>query len=346
MSDICCRLYGANDIRVERLQELETQEDSAVIRVVRGAICGNDLSYYETGKLGGHWLSNPLIPCCQASGIVESAPTGSTLKPDQLVALSPLRPCKKCIFCQAGQYRHCQNIRFNGSAARSPYEDGFLRSRLSHPVAQCFPATKNMQAEAVAGVEPLAVCLHALSRAPSLEGKRVLITNAGFLGGICTALARLRGASEIIVTDVRTDALEVAAKMGADRTINMIETYDGLADYLVDNGQVDVVLECSANSHTIAQSIRAAKPQSTIVQIAMGGTMPVAVNLLITKELHVCGSFRFDTEFPEALRMICDGEIDLSPLVSHVLPAQEAKRAFELAANRDKSYKVHLDFAA
>lgn len=346
MSDISCRLHGAYDIRVESLPDPEADDDTAIIRVQRGAICDVDLSYYETGKLGADRLSRPLIPGCQAAGIVESAPKGSGLKPDQIVALSPLRPCGRCKFCLAGQYQHCPYIRFNGSAARIPHEDGFFRTRLAHPAKLCFPMTGGCTAEAATGVEPLAVCLHAFSRAPSLEGKRVLITNAGFLGAISTNLARLRGASEIIVADVRELALSVTEKMGADRIINVVESYDGLADYMVDGGQVDVVFECSANPLAIAQAVRATRPQGTIVQIAIGGTMPIAVNLLITKELQVHGSYRFDTEFPEALKMICQGEIDLTPLISHVLQAKEAKRAFALAANRDQSFNVHLDFTA
>lgn len=346
MSDIRCRLYGAYDIRVEDLPEPKADDETAIIRVLRGAICPVDLNYYETGKFAADRLSSPLIPGCQATGIIESAPAGAGLKANQVVALSPLRPCNNCELCQAGYFRHCPNMRFSGSATQFQHEDGFFRTRLAHPVKQCFPVPDGLNIEAAIGIEPLAVCLHAFSRAPSLEKKRVLITSAGFLGATCTALARLRGASEIIVADVRNLPLIYAKKMGADRVINLIETYDGLADYMTDCGQVDVVFECSANSHTIAQSVRATRPQGTIVQIAVGGTMPVAINLLITKELNVHGAFRFDTEFPEALRLISSGAIDLSPLVSHILPAHEAKRAFALAANRDQSYKVHLDFAA
>jgi L-idonate 5-dehydrogenase len=101
-------------------------------------------------------------------------------------------------------------MRFNGSALRLPHENGFFRTRLAHPVAQCLPLPEGATAEAAAGAEPLAVCLHALSLAPSLAGLRVLVTGAGPIGAICTALARLRGADEVIVTDVQDFTLRIA----------------------------------------------------------------------------------------------------------------------------------------
>ncbi|KGJ06517.1 L-idonate 5-dehydrogenase [Paracoccus halophilus] len=343
--NIACRLHAAHDLRLENLPEPEAQQGAALIRVQRGGICGSDLHYYHDGGFGPVRVREPIILGHEAAGVVEAAPEGSGLRVGQLVSLSPSRPCGTCEFCAAGQERHCLNMRFNGSAMRLPHENGFFRNRLYHPVAQCLPLPEGVSAHDAAGAEPLSVCLHALNMAPALAGQRVLVTGAGPIGAICTALARLRGAAEIVVTDVQDFTLDIARRMGADRVVNVAGNPDGLAEYATGKGRIDVVLECSANPHAIAQAIGVARPQATLVQIGVGGTMPLPLNLIVAKELRFVGTHRFDAEFAEAVRMIGAGEIDLSPMVTHVLPAHDAVRAFDLAGDRRQAVKVQLDFA-
>ncbi len=346
MTDLACRLHAAHDLRIEDLPDPQSQPDVAIVRVSRGGICGSDLHYYHDGGFGPIRVREPIILGHEAAGFVEAAPEGSGLRVGQLVALSPSRPCGECDFCQAGAVRHCLNMRFNGSAMRMPHEQGLFRTRLAHPVAQCLPLPDGISAEAAAGAEPLSVCLHALNVAPALSGQRVLITGAGPIGAICTALARLRGAAEIVVTDVQDFTLNIARQMGADRVVNVAADPDGLADYAAGKGRIDVVLECSANPHAIAQAITVTRPQGSFVQIGVGGTIPVPLNLIVSKELRLMGSHRFDAEFAEAVRMIGASEIDLSPMVTQILPARDAVRAFDLAGDRAQAVKVQLDFAA
>lgn len=343
--EIACRLYAAHDLRVEALEQPEPQDNAALIRVLRGGICGSDLHYYHDGGFGQVRVREPIILGHEAAGVVEDAPQGSGLAPGQLVALSPSRPCGECEFCQAGDERHCLNMRFNGSAMRLPHENGFFRSRLYHPAAQCLPLPQGATAEAAASAEPLAVCLHALNMAPSLKGQRVLITGAGPIGAICTALARLRGAAETVVTDVQDFTLEIAQRMGADRVVNVASEPEGLAGYARGKGWFDIVLECSANQHAIAQAIGVTRPKGTILQIGTGGNTPLPLNLIVSKELRIVGTHRFDTEFADAVQMIGNGQIDLSPMITQVLPATEAQQAFDLAGNRKQAVKVQLDFS-
>jgi L-idonate 5-dehydrogenase len=235
-------------------------------------------------------------------------------------------------------------MRFSGSAMRVPHENGMFRTRLYHPVNQCFVQPEGISAAEAAGAEPLAVCLHALTKAPDLKDKRVLITGAGPIGAICTALARARGATEIVVTDVQDFTLEIARKLGADRVVNVSRNTEGLNDFATGKGQVDVVLECSANRHAISQAVSVCRPQATFVQIGVGGNTPLPLNQIVAKEITLVGTHRFDKEFELAARMIGASEIDLSPIVTQVVSAKDAVRAFELAGDRTQAVKVQLDF--
>lgn len=343
---IVCRLHGARDLRIEPLAPLSSDVGDAIIRVLRGGICGSDLHYYQDGGFGPVRVREGIILGHEASGIVETAPDGSGLKPGQLVSLCPSRPCGQCRHCVAGHDRHCSDMRFSGSAMRMPHEDGFFRHRLSLPANQCFPHADGVTAEAAAGAEPLAVCLHALSYAGDLAGKSVLITGAGPIGAICTALAKKAGAAQIIVTDVQDYTLAVAQRMGATRIVNVATSGAQLDDLMQDKGQIDVVFECSANAQAISTAIAALRPMGSLVQIGVAGPTSVPLNMIVGKEIRFHGTHRFDREFGEAVTMISNGSIDLSPMVSAVLPAHQALEAFALASDRARAVKVQLDFNA
>jgi L-idonate 5-dehydrogenase len=75
------------------------------------------------------------------------------------------------------------------------------------------------------------------------------------------------------------------------------------------------------------------------------GDTPVAANAVITRELRLVGSFRFDTELGEVLQALADGRLPVDPVITSVLPAGQAGHAFELAADPARSCKVLLDFA-
>lgn len=343
---IACRLYGAHDLRIEPLPPVAPDAGEAIIRVLRGGICGSDLHYYQDGGFGPVRVRDAIILGHEASGIVEAAPEGSRLQAGQLVSLCPSRPCGECRYCLEGSERHCSAMRFSGSAMRLPHEDGFFRNRLSLPATQCFPHADGISAEAAAGAEPLAVCLHALGYAGDLAGKAVLITGAGPIGAICTALAKRAGAVQIIVTDVQDYTLAVAARMGATRVVNVARDSAGLDDLMADKGRIDVVFECSANAQAIATAIAALRPMGCLVQIGVAGSTAVPLNLIVGKEIRFHGTHRFDGEFAEAVALISSGGIDLSPMVSAVLPAHQAVEAFALASDRARSVKVQLDFTA
>ncbi|MNL81868.1 L-idonate 5-dehydrogenase (NAD(P)(+)) [compost metagenome] len=72
--------------------------------------------------------------------------------------------------------------------------------------------------------------------------------------------------------------------------------------------------------------------------------MPFPLPFVVTKELNVTGSFRFDAEFAEAVDLISSSRIDLSPLISHTYCVDHVVDAFDLAADRSRAMKVQIDF--
>jgi L-idonate 5-dehydrogenase len=310
-----------------------------------GGICGSDLHYYQDGGFGPVRVREPIIPGHEASGYVEAVGTGvSGLAVGDLVAINPSQPCGSCRFCAEGLPIHCLNMQFMGSAMRLPHAQGMFRDWLVVPAIQCVAAGKAVSAAEAACAEPLAVCLHAVSRAGNLEGKRVLVTGAGPIGALVVAAARQAGAGEIVVTDLMDAALERAKAMGATRTINVSTDADQLSAFEEGKGWFDVAFECSAAASAIRSAVAAVRPRGLIVQVGVTGDALVPLNALVGKELNWIGSQRFDGEFARAAEMIGRREIDVRPIISHTFPIDEAVAAFEQAGDRSAACKVQLTF--
>ncbi|WP_033070152.1 L-idonate 5-dehydrogenase [Thalassospira australica] len=341
-----CRLYGQDDLRIETEATTDPVGDEVLIRVGAGGVCGSDMHYYFEGGIGQIRVREPIILGHEAAGtIVALGPDVSGLSIGQKVAINPSHPCGTCKYCQQNLQQHCLNMKFFGSAMPMPHIQGAFRDLVSVGQGQCYSIADTTDIGHAACAEPLAVCLHAVARAGDLSGKKVLVTGAGPIGSLCAAAAKCAGASEIVVTDLQDFALGVAREMGATETINIATASDELTAYEREKGHFDVCFECSAAPAALRTAISTLRPQGILVQVGVAGEMPVPFNPLVAKELTITGTFRFHTEFAQAVQMIDGGEIDVSPIVTQTLPVETAKEAFEIARDRSKSVKVQLSFA-
>ncbi len=341
-----CRLYDKYDLRIESDEVPEPLAGEVRVAIGAGGICGSDLHYYHRAGFGPIRVREPIILGHEVAGTIEAVGSGVIdLKEGDRVALNPSRPCGDCRYCKEALFQHCLNMRFYGSAMPFPHEQGAFRERIIADASQCEPVSSATSHAQAACAEPLAVCLHAQSRAGELRGKRVLVTGAGPIGCLVTAIARHAGAAEIVVTDLEEVPLAVAQKMGAGRTINVKEDASALDPYCVDKGSFDVVFECSAAEPAIRMAISAVRPQGTILQVGVTGDLPLPINLIVAKEISFRGTHRFHPEYAEAVRLIDSGEIDVRPIITSSFPLEEATAAFDTAGDRQHSVKVQLTFA-
>jgi L-idonate 5-dehydrogenase len=341
-----CRLYGKGDIRVETDEVARPGSGEVLVRVGAGGICGSDLHYYQDGGFGPIRVREPIILGHEVAGTVEAVGEGSELAPGDRVALNPSRPCGECRYCREGLNNHCLNMRFFGSAMRTPHEQGAFRDLIVTTEGQCVKVGKDTSLALAACAEPLAVCLHAAGRAGPLKGRRVLVTGAGPIGSLCAAAAAHGGAAEIVVTDLHRTTLDVAAAMGATRTVNVADEPDAMASYAADKGHFDVVFECSSAAPALRSAIETTRPGGRVVQVGVTGDLPVPINLLVGKEIELVGSHRFHAEFAEAARLIDEGAIDPRPILTGTLPLEQAVEAFRLAGDRSRAVKMQLSFAS
>lgn len=231
-----------------------------------------------------------------------------------------------------------------GSAMRSPHVQGGFRDLLVCSASQAHKVPDHLSFGQAALAEPTAVCLHALSRAGDLVGKRVLITGAGPIGLLMVAVCRLAGAAQIVITDRLANPLEVAKATGADAAINVVDAADGLASWTERNGRFGVHFEASGSGSALIDGISALAPRGISVLIGQGAEVPLQISNLIGREIEMRGSFRFDREFGVALDHLANSRLSVSHLITATLPASQAVRAFDLALDKQASVKVQLDF--
>ena len=338
--------HAAKDLRIDEVETPTPEPGQVLVRMARGGICGSDLHYYNHGGFGTVRLKEPMILGHEVAGHIESLGDGvEGLSAGQLVAVSPSRPCGTCDFCQNAQQNHCINMRFYGSAMPFPHIQGAFREYLVADAAQCAPADGLSEGEA-ACAEPLSVVLHAAAQAGTLAGKHVLVTGCGPIGLLAVLVARAYGAMEIAATDVTDFTLTKARGVGADTTIDVAATSDGLAPFTANKGRFDVLFECSGVAAALGSAIPAMRPGGTIVQLGLGGDMTLPVQAMTAKELSLKGSFRFHHEFPKAVEMMRMKRLDVTSLITQTFPFQDAVLAFDTAGDRTRSVKVHLDFQA
>jgi L-idonate 5-dehydrogenase len=338
-------IHSARDLRIEDVPTDPLGPGQLRVKVRFGGICGSDLHYFQHGGFGTVRVKEPMVLGHEVAGVIEEA--GAEVRgfaAGERIAISPSRPCGLCRFCQQGLQNHCLDMRYYGSAMRTPHVQGAFRREIVVDTAQAHKLADTLSDEEGAMAEPLAVALHAVRRAGPLLGKSVLVTGCGPIGALTVIAARWAGASRIVATDVGDYTLRSVLKVGADQAINVGTQPDALAAFTAEKGQFDVLFEASGNERALRGAFDALRPRGIIVQIGVGGEMSLPMNVIVAKEFDLRGTFRFHEEFGIAVDLLNQGRVNVKPLISATVPYRDAGRAFALAADRSKAMKVLLDF--
>jgi len=342
---MCLVIHAPTDLRLEEQDAGDVSPGQVMVRVSKGGICGSDLHYFNHGGFGTVRLKEPMVLGHEVAGtVVAVADDVTRVKVGDRVAVNPSRPCSRCKYCLEGLPNQCHDMRFYGSAMRNPHVQGAFRNVLLCDAVQCEKVADGVSLSLAALAEPFSVGLHGVSRAGPLLGKRVLVSGCGPIGALAIAAARVHGAAEIVVTDVVDEPLVIARKMGANLAINAATDSSWVQRYSADKGTFDVMLECSGNERALRDGLEVMRPRGVVVQLGLGGDVSIPQNMVVAKELSICGSFRFHAEFALAVALINEGRVDLSPVITGSYPMADAVTAFQLAGDRKRAMKVLIDF--
>ena len=148
------------------------------------------------------------------------------------------------------------------------------------------------------------------------------------------------------MTDLLDSSLTKGRQIGADTTINVAAAPEALEEAARAIGGFDVAFEVSGAAMALNGAISAVHPGGTIVQVGSlpGGPQPITANRIMAKELDYRGAFRFGNVFADAVACLEKRVIDVSPLLTAVVPMARAEEAFKMAKDREHHLKVVIAF--
>jgi L-iditol 2-dehydrogenase len=189
--------------------------------------------------------------------------------------------------------------------------------------------------------------VHAVKRAGDVSGLRILVLGAGPIGNLVAQTAKGLGAEFVMITDVSDFRLEKAAQCGIDFCVNINKEDLGsaISSRFGPDG-ADIIIDCAGNNTTMGQAIRYARKGSTIILVAVFEG-PATVDLAIMNDHELCLSSSMmyrNEDYLEAIRLVEEDKVHLSPLVSKHFTFAEYKKAYDfIDANRETTMKVIIN---
>jgi len=326
-------LHGIEDLRLEQRPIPEISDNDVLLEMDCVGICGSDVHYLTKGRIGDFIVTAPMVIGHEASGIVAKLGKNvNTLAVGDRVAIEPGEPCRYCAFCKEGQYNLCPDMKF---CATPPY-DGNLTRFYKHPADFCFKLPDHVSMEEGALLEPLSVGVHACRRAGVSLGSKVLIMGAGPIGLVTLLTAQSMGASDILITDLVQQRLDVAKELGATHT--MLLKPEAKAEDIAKqihecmSAQPDISIDCCGAESTTRLGIFATRSGGCCVIVGMGAaeTKIPLINAL-AREVDIRGVFRYCNDYSSALALVASGKVNAKRLITHHFDITETEKAFDTA---------------
>lgn len=292
-------------------------------------ICGSDIHYYETGRIGNYIVEPPFVLGHEAAGEVVGVGEGVTdLKPGDRVALEPGKTCGHCRYCREGQYNLCPDVVFFAT----PPVDGVFQEYATHPADLCFKLPENVSNLEGALIEPLAVGFHAARQGGAQAGQKAVVFGAGCIGLVCMMALKAEGVMDVTVVDVMQKRLDKALELGATHVINSSKE-NAVERILELTGGVgpELIIETAGMEVTTRQAIEAARKGATIVLVgySKSGELTLPISLFIDKELAFKSVFRYRHIYPIAIEAVAAGKIDLKHLATHFFDLDHIQEAMD-----------------
>ena len=298
-----------------------------LLRVRMVGLCGSDVHLF----LGDHpYARFPQVQGHEFCGVIEEFGPGyeGRLQPGDLVAVEPLRPCGDCYACRRGHPNCCCRLEVMGA-----HVPGALAEHVTVPVTACYPAAE-LTAELAALVEPTSIGLQAVVRSGAGAGDRVLVLGAGPIGQTAALGAADRGA-EVMVADRLGNRLDLAARLGAARTVNT--EHDSLSEAVTGWTAGDgpaVVIDATGVPALIRQGVDLVAHSGTVVIVGISlQEVALPVTEFTRKELNVLGSRNNAGLFGDAVDLVARHQDRARRLITHRFPFGEAAAAIDFAVS-------------
>lgn len=306
-----------------------------VISVAAASVCGTDAHLYDWSPSAQDFCPKlPLIMGHECSGtVVEVGPGVTRVRAGDRVAIETHLYCERCLECRTGNAHNCRNIRLVGLTW-----DGAFAERAKVPENACFSVPESVPLDVAALFEPAGVSVHALQRAGSVAGARVLVSGCGPVGLVVVQLCLLFGAAQVIATEPNPYRRRLAEQLGAVVIDPTREDAEAVVQDLTGDrgGGVGIAFETSGAAGAYPLLWNCLGRESTLITVGHPGhSIEVDVAAYINKRgITVKGVFgrRIWDTWEQLLALVECGRLDLSWIVTHRLGLDQFEEAIALLA--------------
>jgi threonine 3-dehydrogenase len=303
--------------------------NDVLIRILKTGVCGTDVHIYNWDAWAQRTIRVPMVIGHEFVGRVERVGSNVTgFQPGDLVSGEGHLVCGRCRNCMAGRRHLCPHTQ--GVGVNRP---GAFAEYLCIPMTNVWGADPHIPLDVLACFDPLGNAVHtALSF--DVLGEDVLITGAGPIGLMATAVVRHAGARYVVVTDLRATRLDLARRMGA--TIAVDPRVTPLAEVQQRLGMkegFDVGLEMSGSEAALHDMLGTMCHGGRVALLGIPErATPVDWNLIIFNSLTLKGIYgreMYETWYK--MTVMIQGGLDIRPVITHRFPAAQHAEAFATA---------------
>jgi L-iditol 2-dehydrogenase len=314
-------------------QPIIRDDHDVLIKICTIGVCGSDVHYYTTGRIGTQIVEFPFVIGHEAAGIVEAVGKHVTrVRPGQRIAIDPAVSCGHCDQCRAGRDHTCRSLRFMGCPKQI---DGCLAEYVVLPESSCFPIPANMTFEQATLTEPLAIGVYAVEKSSIRPASTAAILGVGPIGMSVFFVLRTKSIGNIYVTDKIENRLTFAGQLnpawrGNPERVDVVKGIAGSEPLLL-----DVVYECSGDPAAVAQGLDLLKPGGSLVLVGIPETDVISfpIHELRRKEITIINIRRQVHCTQKAIDLVASGTIHVDGMATHRFTLDQTPAAFELVSN-------------
>ena len=334
------RFLGNKTFAVTDLPTPHAGPGELVLRNQVCGVCGTDVHIYH-GEPGSADVNPPVVLGHEYSGEVVEVGEGVTgFAVGDHITVDPNIYCGHCAYCQNGKKQLCPSMEAIGVT-----RDGGFAQYSRIPASQAFKLEPTVPWEAAAMAEPLACCLHGIDLAGIQVGDKVCVVGGGAIGLLMVQLAKLSGASQIVLSEPNEKRRQVGLQLGANAAIDPTRPDAQEAFAQVLDGGANVVIECVGNVPAVKSAFQFAGKGATVLLFSVpkvDATFDLPLFDVYKKELTIKGSFVNPDTHARAVALINSGKVDFGPIITHRFTLDQLPEAIAMQMS-DASIKVVVE---
>ncbi len=326
-------LTGVRQMELRDVPDPVIEKDTDVLlKIEKVGVCGSDVHYYETGRIGSQVVQFPFIVGHECAATVAAVGPGvKDLRVGQEVVVEPAVSCHACRQCNQGRENTCFDLRFLGTPGQG---NGCLCEYIVMPEECCLPTHGQISIEQGVLCEPLAIAVYAVQQSRPPQDADVAMLGAGPIGLSCMVAAKAQGVRACHLTEKIAERVETARKGGATWVGNPLNE-DVVAAILQQQPLgMDVVYECAGQQETIDQAIELLKPGGKLMLIGIPreDRISFAIDQIRRKEITIVNVRRQNACTQATIDLLASGKASVDFMVTHRFGLEQTKDAFELVA--------------